>query len=445
MARREGVEYDVDHAVHPVNGDVWLVRCNRGPTGDELENFALFELPVGQDDPAQLRPLLPYRPEVKLESVDCFARHALILERSDGLEHLRVLRLADGTEHVVAQPEPAYKLSGEAGREWDTNVARFGYSSLTSPPSSVEYDMELRQRSTVKQATVGGGYDAGNYRSERLWAQAPDGTKVPISLVCRRDQPLDGSAPCLLYGYGSYEYPIDPSFSHTRLNLLERGFVFAIAHVRGGGELGRPWYEQGRLMHKKNTFSDFIACAERLVDEGWTSPDRLVIRGGSAGGLLMGAVTNMRPELFKAVVAEVPFVDVVTTMSDESLPLTITEWEEWGNPRDDADGIRLHEVVFAVRQRPRRGIPVDVRHGGPQRPPRRLLGTRQMGGQAPCDKNRGKPVVITDRDGRRPPGAVGPLRRLARRGAGACFSPGRARGRALTAASSGVSLGTVYA
>ncbi len=337
MARREGVEYDVDHAVHPVNGDVWLVRCNRGPTGDELENFALFELPVGQDDPAQLRPLLPYRPEVKLESVDCFARHALILERSDGLEHLRVLRLADGTEHVVAQPEPAYKLSGEAGREWDTNVARFGYSSLTSPPSSVEYDMELRQRSTVKQATVGGGYDPGNYRSERLWAQAPDGTKVPISLVCRRDQSLDGSAPCLLYGYGSYEYPIDPSFSHTRLNLLERGFVFAIAHVRGGGELGRPWYEQGRLMHKKNTFSDFIACAERLVDEGWTSPDRLVIRGGSAGGLLMGAVTNMRPELFKAVVAEVPFVDVVTTMSDESLPLTITEWEEWGNPRDDAD------------------------------------------------------------------------------------------------------------
>ena len=151
-------------------------------------------------------------------------------------------------------------------------------------------------------------------------------------MVCRRDQPLDGSAPCLLYGYGSYEHSIDPAFSYTRLNLLERGFVFAIAHVRGGGELGRPWYEQGRLMHKNNTFTDFIACAELLVAEGWTSGHRLVIRGGSAGGLLMGAVTNMRPDLFRAVVAEVPFVDVVTTMSDESLPLTVTEWEEWGNP-----------------------------------------------------------------------------------------------------------------
>ena len=232
-AHREGVEYDVDHAVDPANGDIWLVRSNRGPSGEDLETFALFELPVGANDPAHLRPLIPYRPAVKLESVDAFARHALVLERSDGLEHLRVLRLADGAEHVVAQPEPAYKLSGEAGHEWDTDVARFGYSSLTSPPSSVEYNMETRQRSTVKQATVGGGYDARNYRSERLWAEAPDGTLVPISLVCRRDQPLDGSAPCLLYGYGSYEYPVDPSFSRPRLNLLERGFVFAIAHVRG--------------------------------------------------------------------------------------------------------------------------------------------------------------------------------------------------------------------
>ncbi len=337
LPRREGVEYDVDHAVHPEHGDIWLVRSNRGPAGEELENFALFTLPVGQDDPASLRPLLPYRPAVKIETVDAFARHVLILERSDGLEHLRVLRLADGAEHVVAQPEPAYKLSAETSREWDTDVARFGYSSLTNPPSSVDYDMESRLRSTVKRATVGGGYEPAAYRSERLWAEAPDGTLVPISLVCRRDQQLDGSAPCLLYGYGSYEYPIDPSFSQTRLNLLERGFVFAIAHVRGGGELGRPWYEQGRLMHKRNTFTDFIACADRLVADGWTSADRLVIRGGSAGGLLMGAVTNMRPDLFNAVVAEVPFVDVVTTMSDESLPLTITEWEEWGNPRDDVE------------------------------------------------------------------------------------------------------------
>ena len=297
MARREGVEYDVDHAVHPVNGDVWLVRCNRGPTGDELENFALFTLPMGQDDPASLRPLLPYRPAVKIETVDAFARHVLILERSDGLEHLRVLRLADGAEHVVAQPEPAYKLSAEASREWDTDVARFGYSSLTITrlPASVTTTWRAACGRRVKQATVG-----WRLRRRRRYRQRTAcGPRLLTArlrrspLVCRRDQSLDGSAPCLLYGYGSYEYPIDPSFSQTRLNLLERGFVFAIAHVRGGGELGRPWYEQGRLMHKKNTFSDFIACAERLVDGGWTSPDRLVIRGGSAGGLLMETVTKV--------------------------------------------------------------------------------------------------------------------------------------------------------
>ncbi len=337
LPRRDGVEYDVEHAIRPEAGDVWLVRTNEGPDDEKLENFGLFELRVGQHNTSQMRPLVPYRPEVKVESVDAFARHVLVSERADGLEQLRVVRLSDGEEHLVAQPDPAYKLSGDAGFEWDTDVARFGYSSLVHPTSSIEYDMETRARVTVKDATVGGGYKPGDYRSERIWAVAPDGTRVPVSLVCRREQALDGSAPCLLYGYGSYEHSIDPSFSYTRLNLLERGFVFAIAHVRGGGELGRPWYEQGRLMHKRNTFTDFIACADLLVAEGWTSPDRLTIRGGSAGGLLMGAVTNMRPDLFKAVVAEVPFVDVVTTMTDETLPLTVTEWEEWGNPRDDAE------------------------------------------------------------------------------------------------------------
>ena len=335
LPRREGVEYDVDHAVHPAHGDVWLVRSNHGPNDDKLENFAVFTLAVGQSDPTALRPLLPYRPEVKVESVDAFARHALLLERFEGLEQLRALRLSDGDEHVVAQPEPAYTLSGDASLEWDTDVVRFAYSSLVSPPSSIEYNMETRERLTLKQATVGGGYNPGDYRSARVWAEAPDGALVPISLVSKREQELDGSAPCLLYGYGSYEITIDPAFSQTRLNLLERGFVFAIAHVRGGGEMGRPWYEQGRLMNKMNTFKDFIACAEKLIADGWTAAARLVIRGGSAGGLLMGAVTTMRPDLFSAVVAEVPFVDVVTTMSDESLPLTVTEWEEWGNPRDD--------------------------------------------------------------------------------------------------------------
>jgi oligopeptidase B len=335
LPRREGAEYDIEHAQLPDQGDVWVVRSNRGPGDEKLDNFALFTLPVGQGEPGALEPLLPYRPEVKVEAVDVFAHHMVVVERCEGMEQLRAVRFADRGEHVVAQPEPAYTLSGHSGTEWDTHVVRFGYSSLVSPPSSVDYDLERRQRTTVKAATVGGGFDPGQYRSERLWARAEDGTRVPISLVCRREQPLDGSAPCLLYGYGSYEHPVDPSFSLTRLNLLERGFVFAIAHVRGGGEMGRHWYEQGRLMNKLNTFTDFVSCAQKLVDDGWTAPDRLVARGGSAGGLLMGAVANLRPDLFGAVVAEVPFVDVVTTMSDESLPLTVTEWEEWGNPRDD--------------------------------------------------------------------------------------------------------------
>ncbi|HTW07926.1 MAG TPA: S9 family peptidase [Acidimicrobiales bacterium] len=337
LARREGVEYDIEHARHPVlGGDVWLVRTNCGPDGTKLENFALFTLPVGNDEPAELRPLLPYRPEVKVESAAAFARHAVVLERAGGLEQLRVVRLADREEHVIAQPEPAYTLTGEGTPEWDTDVICFGYSSLVNPQSSIEYDLERRQRTVVKMATVGGGFDPAAYRSARIWAEAGDGTKIPISLVCRADQALDGTAPCLLYGYGSYELTVDPAFSPKRLNLLERGFVFAIAHVRGGGEMGRPWYEAGRLQNKCNTFTDFIACAEHLIATAWTAPDRLVVRGGSAGGLLMGVVANMRPELWRAVVAEVPFVDVVTTMTDESLPLTITEWEEWGNPRDDA-------------------------------------------------------------------------------------------------------------
>ena len=425
LPRQEGVEYDVEHARHPGHGhDMWLVRTNRGPGGEKLDNFALFELAVGQSDPGALRPLLPYRPSVKIESVDAFARHILVLERANGLEQLRVVRLADNDEHVVPQPEPAYMLSGEATPEWDTDLARFGYSSLVSPPSSVDYDMESRQRTVVKRSTVGGGFDAATYRSERIWAAAPDGTSVPISLVCRRDQELDGSAPCLLYGYGSYEVPIDPAFSQTRLNLLERGFVFAIAHVRGGGEMGRPWYEQGRLQNKRNTFSDFIACAEQLVADGWTAPDRLVIRGGSAGGLLMGAVTNMRPELWKAVVAEVPFVDVVTTMSDESLPLTVTEWEEWGNPRDDAAAYAYMKGYSPYDNVQRGELPVDVCHRRPQRPPRRLLGAGQMGGEIAGHHHRPQPGPAAHRTGGGPPRPFGALRRLEGRGARPGFHPG---------------------
>jgi oligopeptidase B len=233
-----------------------------------------------------------------------------------------------------------YSLGAGANLEWETDILRFGYTSLVTPASSVDYHVATRERVVVKQQEVLGGYEPARFQTERLWVAAPDGVAVPVSLVSRRDLPRDGSSPCLLYGYGAYEISIDPTFSSTRLSLLERGFVFAIAHVRGGGELGRRWYEDGKLLKKCNTFTDFIACAEHLVASGYTSRDRLVARGGSAGGLLMGAVTNLRPDLWRAVVAEVPFVDCLTTMQDPALPLTATEWEEWGNPIEDGDVYR---------------------------------------------------------------------------------------------------------
>jgi len=338
LGRRQGIEYDIDHAVLPGAGDVWLVRSNEPDAdGTPSTNFALRTIPL---DASQGEVLVEHRSEVMLESVDAFAHHLVLVERAEGLERLRILNLAaDGerAEHLVEQPDPVYSLTGGVNPEWEARSYRFGYTSLITPVSTIDYDPLTGRRDVIKVQPVLGGYRPEEFRSERIWASAPDGTQVPISLVCRADQALDGTAPALLYGYGSYEITIDPVFSPSRLNLLERGVVFAIAHIRGGGEMGRRWYEEGRLAAKANTFTDFVACAEHLVAEGYAAPDRLAIRGGSAGGLLMGAVTNLRPDLFAAVVAEVPFVDVVTTMSDDSLPLTVTEWEEWGNPVADAE------------------------------------------------------------------------------------------------------------
>ncbi|MGI8493115.1 MAG: S9 family peptidase [Acidimicrobiales bacterium] len=335
LAREPGVEYDVDHAVHPNDGDVWLVRTNRSSSdGTPATDFALHRLKMGEQDPAAMVSVLAHRRGVKLESVEAFATHLVVREREEGIEALRILGW-DGTgERTVAQPDPVYSLAGGVNADFHTDTYRFGYTSLATPYSSVDYHLQGGDREVIKVQPVR-DYDPSGFQTRRLWATAPDGVRVPISLVAPVDQPLDNSSPCLLYGYGAYEVNIDPAFSILRLNLLARGFSFAIAHVRGGGELGRAWYEEGKLGNKANTFSDFIACAEHLIAEGWTSPERLVIRGASAGGLLMGAVTNQRPELWRAVVAEVPFVDVVTTMSDPSLPLTVTEWEEWGNPIED--------------------------------------------------------------------------------------------------------------
>ena len=321
--RRQGHDYGsvADH------GDSLFIVSN-----EDAVNFRLFEAPIATPGRAHWREVIPHRDDVKLDSIDAFAGRLVLHERAGGMRRISVRRIGDGDTHVIEQPESVYVAYPGVNLEWDTPVLRFGYSSLVTPPSDVDYEVATRTRTVVKQQPVLGGYDSSRYVTERLWATAPDGVRVPISAVRRRDTPLDGTAPALLYGYGSYEVSIDPSFSSMRLSLLDRGFVYAIAHIRGGGEMGRRWYEDGKFAHKMNTFTDFIACADHLVAQRWTSPDRLAIRGGSAGGLLMGAVLNLRPDLAAAAVAQVPFVDSINTMLDNSLPLTVTEHEEWGDP-----------------------------------------------------------------------------------------------------------------
>jgi oligopeptidase B len=333
LRRETGIEYDVEY-----DDGSWLVRTNRpGADGSARTNFALYRLPEASDDPEDLEVVIGHREDVTVESVDAFSDYVAVWERhrSDGLSHIRVVDKSSGDEHLVDHPEPAYKLGGEPNPEWEAGTYRFSYTSLVTPATSVEYDVSSRRRTDVWRQLVPSGHDPAAYRTDRLWAPASDGRMIPVSIVGRADVPLDGSAPCVLYGYGAYEITTDPAFSVARLNLIERGVNFAIAHIRGGGELGRAWYEEGRMEHKVNSFTDFVAAAEHVIATGWASRQRLAIRGGSAGGLLMGAVTNMRPDLWRAVVAEVPFVDVMTTMCDPTLPLTVTEWDEWGDPLHD--------------------------------------------------------------------------------------------------------------
>jgi oligopeptidase B len=322
--RRQGIEYGVTH-----RGDRFYIVTNDG-----APNFRLMSAPVAAPGRARWAEVLPYRPAVKLDSADAFAGHLAVWERESGLRQVRILDLAEGSEHTVAFPEPVYTVRQHANPEFDTSVLRFSYTSLVTPNSVIDYDMAARTWTVRKQTEVLGGYDPSAYRSERLYATAPDGMRVPVSLVYRLPLERDGGRPLLLNGYGAYGISYDPSFSSSALSLLERGYVVAIAHVRGGEEMGRAWYEDGKLLQKRNSFTDFIAAAEHLVAEGYTAPERLAIAGGSAGGLLMGAVTNLRPDLFRAVLAEVPFVDVVNTMLDASLPLTVIEYDEWGNPNE---------------------------------------------------------------------------------------------------------------
>ena len=332
--RRHEHEYDVDH-----HGEHFYIRTN-----DRGRNFRLVRAPAADPSEARWEEVVPHRPEVMLEGAEFFRGHYVLLERERGLQRLRVTAMASGESHAVEFPEPAYSAFPSYNPEFDTHVFRYSYQSLVTPASVLDYDMDARTSTLLKEQPVLGGYDRTQYVSERLEATAPDGVTVPISIVYARGLPRDGSAPLYLAGYGSYGYPLPVGFSSNRLSLLDRGIAFAIAHVRGGGELGKAWHDDGRMLKKMNTFTDFIAAAEHLIGEKYTSPDRLAIEGGSAGGLLMGAVVNLRPDLFRVVVSKVPFVDVLNTMLDADLPLTVGEYEEWGNPnrKDEYEYIKRY-------------------------------------------------------------------------------------------------------
>jgi oligopeptidase B len=322
--RLPGVEYEVAH-----HGDRFYLLTNEGAA-----NFQLVSVPV-QLPSAPWTVVIPPQADTRLDAVDVFARHLVLYERSGGHQRVRVQELASGTMHYVAFPEPVYSIKRHTNPEFDTDDVRFTYTSLVTPSSVIDYGLDSRAWHVRKEQEVR-GYDRTQYSSARLHATAPDGVQVPVSLVWKEPLALDGGRPLYLQGYGAYGVSFDPSYSSNYVSLLDRGIIVAIAHVRGGEELGRPWYDSGKLLHKGNSFTDFIAVAEHLVATGHTSSDRLAISGGSAGGLLMGAVTNLRPDLFRAVVADVPFVDVVNTMLDPTLPLTVIEYDEWGNPNDEA-------------------------------------------------------------------------------------------------------------
>jgi len=319
-------EYDVDY-----RNNRFYIRTNKG-----AKNFRIVTAPVNDPSEKNWKEFVEHRPEVKIDEINLFADHAVLSEWEGGLEQLEVINFKTNKRNRISFPEPVYSASLGPNREYNTSVVRYTYNSMVTPYSTFDYDMNTGKSTLLKQTEVPGGFDRNNYQSERVFATASDGTKIPMSVVYRKGVKIDGSAPLLLYGYGSYGYSISPTFSSSRLSLLDRGVIFAIAHIRGGGELGEEWRQAGRMMNKMNTFTDFIACAETLVKTKVTSSDRLVIQGGSAGGLLMGAVSNMRPDLFKAVVSQVPFVDVLNTMLDASLPLTTSEYIEWGNPNEKA-------------------------------------------------------------------------------------------------------------
>lgn len=322
--RQHGVEYSVSH-----HGDKFFIVTN-----DQAKNFKLMEAPVQDPSKANWKEVIPGRDSVKIDGTDAFKNHLVVYERERGLKKIRIMNLTDNQDYYIDFPEPVYTFWPERNPDFNTSLLRFDYTSLITPRSVFDYNMDNKTRELKKRDEVLGGYDPKLYQSERIFAKAQDGVMIPLSLVYKKGLVKDGANPLYLYGYGAYGISSEPYFSSNIISLLDRGFIYAIAHVRGGEEMGRYWYDDGKLLHKKNTFTDFIACAEHLISEKYTSKDKLVINGASAGGLLIGAVTNMRPDLFKVVIANVPFVDVINTMLDPSLPLTVIEYEEWGNPRE---------------------------------------------------------------------------------------------------------------
>ena len=326
MPREVDHEYDVDH-----RGDLFYIRSNKG-----AKNFRVVTAPVSDPSEKNWKEFIAHKPSVKISAVNMFADHVVLSEWENGLEQLEIVDFKTNKRSRIQFPEPVYSAAVSQNREFKSSVLRYSYNSLVTPNSVFDYDMNTGKSTLLKQTEVPGGFDRTNYKSERVFATASDGTKIPMSMVYRQGVKLDGSAPMLLYAYGSYGISIPPTFSSARLSLLDRGVIFVIAHIRGGGELGEEWRQAGRMMNKMNTFTDFIACAEHLIKNKYTSKDRLVIQGGSAGGLLMGAVSNLRPDLFKGVISQVPFVDVLNTMLDASLPLTTAEYIEWGNPNEKA-------------------------------------------------------------------------------------------------------------
>ena len=322
--RMKDVLYDVDH-----QGDKFLIVTNK----DAL-NFRLMETPLDKTGVENWKEVIPNRSDVLLEGIDVFKDHLVVTERKNGLLQLRIRNINTNAEHYVDFGEPAYTAYAGSNPEYNSTNLRYVYTSLTTPSSVYDYSMESREKELKKRQEVVGGYNPEEYVTERLNATVRDGVKVPISIVYKKGTPKSNETPLLLYAYGSYGNSMDAAFSSTRLSLLNRGFIYALAHIRGGQEMGRQWYEDGKMFKKKNTFNDFIDCAEHLVHEQYTSPAHLFAEGGSAGGLLMGAISNLRPDLWRGIIADVPFVDVVTTMLDESIPLTTNEFDEWGNPKN---------------------------------------------------------------------------------------------------------------